>query len=271
VPPDADPDRPRVLLVDDDASMRRLVTLALEDLPLELVCCADAAEARQALAAAPADLVLSDLMLPGEHGAEFLDWLATAPERRGARLAVLSAGLESAARRQLDGLPLHGVLLKPVSVARLRSFVEEALGGPAASAPSPDRLVARPQDDPASGGEGEAEAEPEALRIARDFGGDEALYRAWRASCLAQFPLDVLEGDRAAAAGDLAALRRLGHGLKAVLAALGWHRAAAHARALELEAAQAAPQAPGTAGGLGAATAAWARLREALQQHADRR
>ena len=101
----------RVVLVDDDASIRRLVALALEDLPVELVACADAAQARQALRDAPAALLLTDLMMPGESGMALLQLLAADPGLRGpAQLAVFSAGVDEATQAALDALGVWRVL-----------------------------------------------------------------------------------------------------------------------------------------------------------------
>jgi CheY-like chemotaxis protein len=86
--------RPRVVCVDDDASIRRFVELALEDLPVELLTCADATTARELLRQGPVALLITDLMMPGESGFELLASLMADPALRGgALLAVFSAGL----------------------------------------------------------------------------------------------------------------------------------------------------------------------------------
>lgn len=56
---------PRVLLVEDDASIARFVELALEELPIELVTCTNVGDAMQALQARHTRLIITDLMLPG--------------------------------------------------------------------------------------------------------------------------------------------------------------------------------------------------------------
>ncbi len=55
---------PRVLLVEDDASIARFVQLALEELPIELVTCTNVRDAMQALQAHDTRLIITDLMLP---------------------------------------------------------------------------------------------------------------------------------------------------------------------------------------------------------------
>ncbi|RZL92532.1 MAG: response regulator, partial [Variovorax sp.] len=59
---------------------------------------------------------------------------------------------------------------------------------------------------------------------------------------------DLAQGDAAVAAADAAALRRVAHGLKAVLALIGEPVLAAQARALEEAAARLSPGTPLPAG-----------------------
>lgn len=69
--------------------------------------------------------------------------------------------------------------------------------------------------------------------MAEFFGGNRALYEAYRQACLARFPQDVIEGDQAVAAQDAQALRRVAHNLKSVLTMLGEAQAAQCARSNE--------------------------------------
>lgn len=85
---------------------------------------------------------------------------------------------------------------------------------------------------PRSGLEWPTEAAVQAA-VAEQFDGDAALYRSFANECEDQFKLDAAAGDRACASGDLIALRRLAHNLKAALRMLG--HASASALASELE------------------------------------
>ena len=76
--------------------------------------------------------------------------------------------------------------------------------------------------------------------VATYFEGDAEFYRIFRASAVAQFPVDLQEGDVAEAAGDVQALRRAAHTLKGVLLTLGHAELSACAKSVE----QAAQQAP---------------------------
>jgi CheY-like chemotaxis protein len=237
---------PRVLLVDDDPSIRRFVALALEDLDIALVEAGSVAEARARLAdAGPFALVITDLMMPGETGLDLLQHLADEPARRaGARLAVFSAGLHATMQSRMAGLDVWRQLSKPISVVELEECVREALGLAAPAAPASAPAAAPMLDDAAE------------AALQRHFAGDRGLFLAYRASCLAQFEADVQSGDAALAEGDWPALRRLAHSLKSVLATLGATEAGHVARALEDSASQS---------DAGASRPLWQSLRSHLQ------
>lgn len=228
---------PRVLLVEDDASIRRFVAMALEEMPIELIEAGSLAEAEAVLAGGPLRLVISDLMLPDGSGMALLQALAADPARRnGARLAAFSAGISAERRAQLEALGVDEVISKPASLAALEGCVQRALeGAPPPPEPAPSPV---PADV-----------------VARHFGGDRALYEAFSDACYGQFTLDLRQGDSAEAAADLPALRRLAHSLKSVLQTLGHDDASVAAAALEALAAE---------GDQARAPAAWARLRSLL-------
>lgn len=269
------PGRARVLLVEDDASIRRYVRLALEDLALDLVEASTLAEARAEMEAAPVTLLLTDLMLPDGHGIELL---ASAAAGAALRRVVFSAGVDARMRERLQALGVHAVLEKPVSLPALLACVESALAeclpgpaiagpvasvaaeGSAASATSAAASAALPcATDPTDPIHGTNANEAERLRaIELHFGGDAALYSAFRAAALDQFEADLRAGETALAQADAAALRRVAHNLKSALRLLGCDAPAELARRLEsLAAENAAPS---------RLAAAWQPLGESLHR-----
>ncbi|RVU47300.1 response regulator [Rubrivivax rivuli] len=264
---------PRVLLVEDDPSVRRLVALALDGQPIELLSCADGEEALALLRAGPVQVLVTDLMMPGISGLDLLRRLAREPAlRQGAELVAFSAGIDAGMRQQLQALGVRRMLSKPVSLQSLEDVVMEAVASFAGHAPAgvevaDSRAAAAPALLLAPGGEPDIEPGPEpepghaapadeARAIATHFGGDAALFHDFRRSCLPQFVVDLADGEAAFARADAAAVRRLGHSLKSVLATLGHAEASALARAMETAAA---------GGHLAAARAPWGALRARLQ------
>jgi len=237
--------RPRVLLVDDDASIRRFVALALDELDVTLIACASVVEALVALREAPVQLLLTDLMMPGESGLDLLQHLADHPALRGGALQVVfSAGLDAATRERLAHFDIWRQLSKPVSLAALEDCVRQG-AQPAAAAAQP----------PATAPSEQALTEDELAAVASHFGGDRALFLLFRASCIPQFAIDLQHGDAAVAQGNAASLRLLAHSLKSVLLTLGHESLSEQAR--QLEAAAAAADWP-------LARPLWARLHQGL-------
>lgn len=219
---DDHPSLPRVLLIEDDPSLQRFVALALEDFAIELLPVTSIDAGLAELARAPVALILTDLMLPGRSGFELIELLAADPALRGrARLVVFSAGLNPQARQRLDRPDVWRLLSKPCSLSELEDCVRTGLAAPDTEAAAP------------AGATTVAPADSATRAIEEHFGGNEALYRAFRASCLQQFTTDLNEGERARAALDAPALRRLAHSLKSVLLTLGNAQASAKALALE--------------------------------------
>lgn len=244
----------RVLLVEDNTALQQFVTLALEDMVLELRICASVGAALEALAQAPVDLLITDLTLPDRSGRELLADLKAQPTlRANARLVVYSAAQPAAMKQQLSELEVWRFLSKPCPLADLQACVREALAevssGPSASSEPGDSV-------------NEAALQQ---ALAHNFGGNTALYQSFRQSCQRQFPVDVQNGEQACAKADGPALRHLAHSLKSVLLILGLAAAGAKAEHLELllehSLEQGLPWPP-------EAPQAWADLRDHLQNPA---
>jgi DNA-binding response OmpR family regulator len=199
---------PRVVVVEDDASIRAFVSMALEDLPVECITCESIAAALAALNDGPAVLVITDLMLGGESGLALTERLANDSALRGnARVAVFSAGLNAELNEVLSAQGVWRLLHKPVSLAALEACVRDALGQdpPTQSASAPPPVA----------------SDPHARAIQEHFCGDGRLYHQFRSACLVQFGADAQAGDLACQRGDAASLRRIAHSLKSVLLTLG--------------------------------------------------
>lgn len=241
----------RVVLVEDDPLVRQLLEMVWEDFDLALVSCSRVSEALDALRQAPADLIVTDLMLPGESGLDLLARLAAEPALRGAaRVAVFSAGLNDGVRARLRAFDVWRVLHKPLPIDALLACAQDAGARPrAAPDPTADPAAtpsAAPTDDP-----------DQARAVARHFGGNQPLYDAFRSAALLQFGADIATGDAGVRGGDAPALRRLAHSLKSVLDSLGHPRFAQLAAALETTAEQ---------GDWPVARPQWTALRAALGQ-----
>jgi two-component system phosphate regulon response regulator OmpR len=68
-------DAPHLLVVDDDARLRALLQRFLSEQGFRITAAADAAAARHALASVSFDLMVLDVMMPGESGLELTESL----------------------------------------------------------------------------------------------------------------------------------------------------------------------------------------------------
>jgi CheY-like chemotaxis protein len=103
--------RPRILVVDDDASLRLLFALVLQGAGYEPTAVASVDRALERLASEHYDVVLTDLVMPGRTGLELLAALkVVAPEVP----AVAMTGSDEDVRRQARALGARDVLGKPL-------------------------------------------------------------------------------------------------------------------------------------------------------------
>lgn len=238
---------PRVVWVDDDPLVRRLVQMVLQAMPVELCLCADVPQARAALQYKPAQLLVTDLMLPGESGYDLINGLASMAQPRP-RVMVFSARSDLPAAADQARLGIWRILAKPAPVAMLLSSVKEAVQDlPPATAP-----VQQPAQALLPPAEGRRE------RVLRDlFGGNAPLFDQFEANFLQQLPQDIELADAAVLRQDAAGMLRLVHNLKGLLTGLGFEPEAAIAQGLEAEL---------LAGRHEALPRGWSELREQLMQ-----
>ena len=132
----ADPELspPRILLADDDADMRELVSGNLRDAGYGVVECADGAALLQRLDAPQpsqwlgVDLVVADVFMPGLTGLEVLERLRDADPFTP--YIVITAFGSAETRRIASRLGALAVLDKPFEIKALLLLVEDAVGAP---------------------------------------------------------------------------------------------------------------------------------------------
>ncbi len=117
--------RARILVVDDEPSIRTVLKAHLTRDGYEVVTATDGAEAVGALGQAPFDLVLSDLKMPGMSGLELLAWVTR--EQPGLPVILITAhGTVDTAVEALK-LGAQDFITKPFDLDELKQAVEKAL------------------------------------------------------------------------------------------------------------------------------------------------
>ena len=118
------PRPPHVLIVDDDREIRRLVARFLTENGLRVTAAADGTEADAALAAGRFDLVVLDLMLPGEDGISIARRL-----RRDGDLPILMLTARGTETDRIVGLEIGAddYVTKPFSPRELLARIRAVL------------------------------------------------------------------------------------------------------------------------------------------------
>jgi CheY-like chemotaxis protein len=117
----------RILIAEDEDTLRALVARALRDTGHEVVVTADGAEALDVLQREQGrfDLLLADIKMPVMDGIA----LALAAARDAPDVTILLMTGYADQRERASGLDalVHDVVLKPFTLAEIRSAVKEAL------------------------------------------------------------------------------------------------------------------------------------------------
>src|SRR3954470_16193233 len=119
--------RKKILIVDDDPEIRRLLLRVLQAEDLELVECATGGEATDLLSEKDFDLVLLDLGLPDRHGMEVLEECSKID---GPRFLIITADDTPASMVRALKDQAYGYVKKPFDHHAILDLVREALVAP---------------------------------------------------------------------------------------------------------------------------------------------
>ena len=114
------PDRPSLLIVDDEPDMRRYLSTMLGD-DYRIVEAVDGNDALEKAIAEPPSLMLLDLMLPGVSGLDVCKTLKDNPATRGIKIIVLTARADEDAKIIALKHGADDFLIKPFSGLEVRT------------------------------------------------------------------------------------------------------------------------------------------------------
>lgn len=117
----------RILVVDDDESMRELIRMHLEAAGYEVALAEDAVVAGYSLLRMPPDLILCDVNMPHMTGFEFV--AALKADRTVPDIPVVFLTSEEDSDDHAKALGAVGYLVKPVRVERLLATVGKHVPG----------------------------------------------------------------------------------------------------------------------------------------------
>ena len=111
-----------VLVVEDDAALRRLLVATLKRRRLNVDLAVDGQEGVQRLATNKYCVVTLDLMMPKMSGWEVIQWLKEHPEHRPPSVLVVTAA-DRGVFRELDPELVNAILIKPFDIHVLGSYI----------------------------------------------------------------------------------------------------------------------------------------------------
>jgi DNA-binding response OmpR family regulator len=109
-------------VVEDDASIRRLVKMILEREGYCVDIASDGVEAVLKLGVSEYDVIILDLMMPHLDGFSFMNTLAEVAPERLKRIIVTSAASPTVIRERMRGAPF-AILPKPFDIRQLAERV----------------------------------------------------------------------------------------------------------------------------------------------------
>ena len=123
----------RVIVADDDRSIRELLTVNLEAMGLEVFSCTDGDTARTLARTAAPDLIVLDIMMPGRDGLDVLAGLKNHPSTKDIPVMMVSACATDEHRSAGWRLGAEYYLTKPFDIDELIGCLDDALGLPVLS------------------------------------------------------------------------------------------------------------------------------------------
>jgi CheY-like chemotaxis protein len=122
----AEAGKKKILVVDDDDSIRMMVERVLRREQFEVESARDGYEAIQKLERSDYATILLDLMMPRVDGHGVLRFLETSHPDPGQRVIVMTANLQGASETA-HAKPVFRVLPKPFDIRQLISHVKECV------------------------------------------------------------------------------------------------------------------------------------------------
>ncbi|MCU0485626.1 MAG: response regulator [Anaerolineales bacterium] len=140
----------RVLVVDDQKDIRRLLATALRSVGsvLDIIEVPSAEEAMVVATRRPVDLLIADIALPGISGLELVNkFRARFP---GVKIILITGMTDTQTQRQLESADVNAYYYKPLEIAAFLEAVERQLGlenapvDPGSAEPEPAQAAPQP-------------------------------------------------------------------------------------------------------------------------------
>ena len=128
----------KVMVVEDDASLREIYSIRITAEGYEVVSAGDGEEALAMVVREKPDLILSDVMMPKISGFDMLDILRSTPETAGIKVVMMTALSAEDQRQRGERLGADRYLVKSqVGIEDVVNVIHEVLGDKPGATPAP--------------------------------------------------------------------------------------------------------------------------------------
>ena len=117
-----------LLLADDSVTIQRVIELTFADEDVQVIAVSDGDQAIERLQAAPPDIVLADIGMPGKNGYEVAQFVRQTPRLSHIPVVLLTGAFEPVDQARANQAGCDGVLAKPFEPQLVISRVKELLG-----------------------------------------------------------------------------------------------------------------------------------------------
>ena len=118
----------KILSVDDSASVRQMVTFALETAGYETVQAEDGKAALELLKKTPVDMIVTDLNMPNLNGIELIKQVRALPAFKFVPIVLLTTESEDSKKAEGKAAGATGWIVKPFKQDQLLAVVKKLLG-----------------------------------------------------------------------------------------------------------------------------------------------
>lgn len=147
----------KVLIADDSMAVRKVAERLLVQAGLEVALASSGEEALAWLAKEKADVIISDVIMPGRSGYDVCTFVRSQAGLADTPVLLISGIVNDEVTKQMELCRANGVLKKPFQGSSLQDKVKELLaqrpGAPPAPAAEPTAVAAPPLEQPAAASE----------------------------------------------------------------------------------------------------------------------
>ena len=118
----------KILSVDDSASVRQMVTFALETAGYQTAQASDGKEALAYLKTSPVDMIVTDLNMPNLNGIDLIRQVRTMPGFKFVPIVLLTTESEDGKKAEGKAAGATGWIVKPFKQDQLLAVVKKLLG-----------------------------------------------------------------------------------------------------------------------------------------------